>query len=64
MGQDQVSGGVTVLCWLTVAIFYGSLQKELARIHGKSAHLANCSQLFKKSFLDKNVVPLATTINY
>ena len=24
--------------------------KELARIHGKSAHLANCSQLFKKSF--------------
>ena len=38
--------------------------KELARIHGKSAHLANCSQLFKKSFLDKNIVPLATTFNY
>ena len=38
--------------------------KELARIHGKLAHLANCSQLFKKSFLDKNIVPLATTINY
>ena len=26
------------------------MQKELARIHGKSAHLAKCSQLFKKSF--------------
>ena len=26
------------------------LCKELARIHGKSAHLAKCSQLFKKSF--------------
>ena len=30
-----------------------SFTKELARIHGKSAHLANCSQLFKKSFIDK-----------
>ena len=28
----------------------GLVPKELARIHGKSAHLANCSQLFKKSF--------------
>ena len=29
MGQDQVSGGVSVLCWLAapVAIFYGNLQK-------------------------------------
>ena len=26
------------------------LIKELARIHGKSAHLAKCSQLFKKRF--------------
>ena len=26
------------------------IRKELARIHGKSAHLAKCSQLFKKSF--------------
>ena len=28
-GQDQVSGGVSVLCWLaaTVAMFYGSLPK-------------------------------------
>ena len=28
MGQDQVSGGVTVLCWLAapVAMFYGNLQ--------------------------------------
>ena len=25
-------------------------QKELARIHGKSAHLAKCFQLSKKSF--------------
>ena len=29
MGQDQVSGGVIVLCWLTapVAMFYGNLPK-------------------------------------
>ena len=29
MGQDQVSGGVSILCWLaaSVAIFYGNLQK-------------------------------------
>ena len=28
MGQDQVSGGVSVLCWLAapVAMFYGHLQ--------------------------------------
>ena len=28
MGQDQVSGGVCVLCWLAppVAMFYGNLQ--------------------------------------
>ena len=28
MGQDQVSGGVSVLCWLaaSVAMFYGILQ--------------------------------------
>ena len=28
MGQDQVSGGVSVLCWLAapVAMFYGNLQ--------------------------------------
>ena len=29
MGQDQVSGGVSVLCWLAapVAMFYGNLLK-------------------------------------
>ena len=29
MGQDQVSGGVSVLCWLAapVVMFYGSLPK-------------------------------------
>ena len=29
MGQDQVSGGVSVLCWLaaSVAKFYGNLPK-------------------------------------
>ena len=29
MGQDQVSGGVSVLCWLAtpVAMFYGNLSK-------------------------------------
>ena len=37
--------------------------KEIARIHGKSVHLANCSQLFKQSFKDKNLLPLARTIN-
>ena len=28
MGQDQVSGGVSILCWLaaSVAMFYGNLQ--------------------------------------
>ena len=28
MGEDQVSGGVSVLCWLAalVAMFYGNLQ--------------------------------------
>ena len=30
MGQDQVSGGVSVLCWLAapVAMFYGHLQTK------------------------------------
>ena len=32
-------------------VVYG--QKELARIYEKSAHLANCSQIFKKSFKSK-----------
>ena len=29
MGQDEVSGGVSVLCWLAapVAMFYGNLSK-------------------------------------
>ena len=29
MGQDQVSGGVSVLCWLAapIAMFYGKLSK-------------------------------------
>ena len=33
MGQDQVSGGVSVLCWLAapVAIFYGNLQNLVIR---------------------------------
>ena len=26
MGQDQVSGGVSVLCWLPVEMFHGNLQ--------------------------------------
>ena len=31
MGQDQVSGGVSVLCWLAapVAMFYGNLENFL-----------------------------------
>ena len=33
MGQDQVSGGVSVLCWLAVlvAMFYGNLQNLVIR---------------------------------
>ena len=33
MGQDQVSGGVSVLCWLAapVAMFYGNLQNLAIR---------------------------------
>ena len=29
MGQDQVSGGISILCWLDthVAMFYGNLPK-------------------------------------
>ena len=34
MGQDQVSGGVSVLCWLAapVAMFYGNLQNLVIRL--------------------------------
>ena len=33
MGQDQVSGGVSVLCWLAapVAMFHGNLQNSVIR---------------------------------
>ena len=33
MGQDQVSGGVSVLCWLAapVAMFYGNLKNSVIR---------------------------------
>ena len=33
MGQDQVSGGVSVLCWLAapVAMFNGNLQNSVIR---------------------------------
>ena len=33
MGQDQVSGGASVLCWLAapVAMFHGNLQKSVIR---------------------------------
>ena len=33
MGQDQVTGGVSVLCWLAapVAMFYGNLQNSVIR---------------------------------
>ena len=33
MGQDQVSGGVSVLCWLAapVAMFYGNLRNLVIR---------------------------------
>ena len=34
MGQDQVSGGVGVLCWLVtpVAMFYGNLQNLVIKV--------------------------------
>ena len=37
MGQDQVSGGVSVLCWLAapVAMFYGNLQNLVIRGSGE-----------------------------
>ena len=33
MGQDQVSGGVSVLCWLAapIVMFYGNLQNLVIR---------------------------------
>ena len=33
MGQDQVTGGVSVLCWLAapVAMFYGNVQNSVTR---------------------------------
>ena len=33
MGQDQVSGGVSILCWLAapVAMFYANLQNLVKR---------------------------------
>ena len=39
-----------ILHALKVLPYTTSDLEELARIHGKSAHLANCSQLFKNSF--------------
>ena len=38
MGQDQVSGGVSVLCWLAapVAMFYGNLQNSVISLRSKS----------------------------
>ena len=37
MGQDQVSGGVSVLCWLaaTVAMFYENLENLVIRSKSK-----------------------------
>ena len=34
MGQDQVSGGVSVLCWLAApfAMFYGNLPKTFYQL--------------------------------
>ena len=38
MGQDQVSGGVSVLCWLAapVAMFYGNLQNLVIKFGNKT----------------------------
>ena len=43
--DSQLSSGILLFTKMGIAD-----TKELARIHGKSAHLAKCSQLFKKSF--------------
>ena len=45
MGQDQVSGGVSVLCWLAapVAMFYGNLPK-----FGNKVEIGNNVQLGNK----------------
>ena len=47
MGQDQVSGGVSVLCWLAapVAMFYGNLQNSVIR----SKSVLKSSSVIKKS---------------
>ena len=46
IGQDQVSGGVSVLCWLaaTVAMFYGNLPK-----FGNKVNIGNKVQFGKGS---------------
>ena len=45
MGQDQVSGGVSVLCWLAapVAMFYGNLQNLVIKSKSviKSSRIGN-----------------------
>ena len=45
VGQDQVSGGVSVLCWLAapVAMFYGNLQNSVIRLKSvlKSSSVIN-----------------------
>ena len=48
MGQDQVSGGVSVLCWLAapVAMFYGNLQNLV--IKSKSVIYSSFTNIFRQ----------------
>ena len=62
MGQDQVSGGVSVLCWLAapVAMFYGNLQNSVIIICYASIELRNFVRLRHNVKLrgnyDKNII--------
>ena len=50
MGQDQVSGGVSVLCWLAapVAMFYGNLQNSVITSKSvlKSSSVINSQKVY------------------
>ena len=45
MGQDQVSGGVSVLCWLAapVAMVYGNLQNMARRKQNTASNKGGCN---------------------
>ena len=68
MGQDQVSGGVSVLCWLTapVAMFYGNLQNSVIKsksvfksssvISSQIGEMSDQLRVFLYMFMSQNVM--------